>query len=164
MFYCLDSDHFRRTPCVEEGKEAHAKARGIESEPEDWEWQERHRAWCSREQTWRAASGASQQWSAAVTPSAVGKRRGTDKLHRDRTEVSSSRNLSATLTLETAPGYSATSGSPPCCDIVAHTFGLRRLILPSPSLSFGGLCCCFCLLVDPSCLSSLCLTFGGVDY
>lgn len=95
---------------------------------------------------------------------AVDKRRGTDNLHKDWTEVSSSPNLSAILTLETAPGNAATSGSPPCCDIVvAHTFGPCQCYCPHLPFPMWLLLPAFAFSGTHLRLSSLCPTSGGVD-
>lgn len=126
----------------------------------------RDSAWCSREQTWREAGRASLQGSAPVTPSVScgQEERGTGNLHKDWTEVSSSRNLSAILTLETAPGNAATSGSPPCCDIVvAHIFGPCRLYCPHIPFPLWLLLPAFASSWTDLRLSSLCPTSGGVD-
>lgn len=161
----LDSDHFRRTPCSREergtwqNRRNRVRARRLRVTGETG-------TWCSREQTWREAGRASLQWSAPVTPSvSCGQEEGHRHPSKDWTEVSSSRNLSAILTLETAPGKAATSGSPPCCDIVvAHTFGPCQRYCPHLPFPLWLLPPAFASSWIHLRLSSLCPTSGGVDF
>lgn len=126
--------------CVQERKEAHAKVKGIESEPGDYEWHERympgvHR--CDRNEgnltgpSLPVSSEGRAYWQSIKLP-----RQASQRLDC-QTESRSSLHLSAILTLKTTLGYGATHGSPPCCDIVvAHFFGLCQLVPSSSSPNF----------------------------
>lgn len=160
----LDSDHFRRTPCSREERgpwqsqrnTVRARRLGATGETALGVLGNRHEG--------KLAGRPSREVPQWLPQLAVDKRRGTDNLHKDWTEVSSSCNLSAILTLETAPGNAATSGSPPCCDIVvAHIFGPCRLYCPHLPFPLWLLLPAFASSWTHLRLSSLCPTSGGVD-